>query len=90
MRREVYAPFEIQHGFDSDRALKNEPSRAGEYQIRQRPASPPHDTLLRSRAQWAERGRRVLSNVEPAKVLDTKNNHQLRLFSFEQTTDSSR
>jgi hypothetical protein len=89
VNKEVYAPFEIENGFDSDRFLKGEPSRAGEYQIR-RPASSQREMLLRTREQWAERGRRVLPNVEPAKVLDTKNNHHLRLFSFEQTTDSIR
>jgi hypothetical protein len=84
VEKEAYAPFEIQHGFDSDRFLRNEASRAGEYKIKQRSIS----SRLRSRAQWAERGRRVLPNVEPAKVLlDTKNNHHLRLYSIEQTED---
>ena len=83
MEKEAYAPFEIQNGYASDRFLKNEPSRAGEYKIKQRPIS---SQRLRSRAQWAERGRRLLPNVEPAKVmLDIKNNHHLRLYSIEQT-----
>ena len=91
MEKEAYAPFEIEHGYASDRFLRQEASRAGEYEIKKRPASSQHETRLRSRAQWAERGRRVLPNVAPAKVLlDTKNNHHLRLYSSEQTTDSSR
>lgn len=87
MEKGAYAPFEIEHGFASDRFLRNEPSRAGEYHIRRRPISSQRETFLRTRAQWAERGRRVLPNVEPAKVLDIKNNYKLRLYSFEQTTD---
>ena len=87
MEKEAYAPFEIQNGFASDRFLRNEPSRVGEYKIKPRPIS----SQFRTRAQWAERGRKVLSDVAPAKVLlDTKNNHRLRLYSIEQTTDSSR
>jgi hypothetical protein len=82
MNRDIYASWEVQHGFDRDIFLRNEQSRAGEYQIKRRPIS----SQFRSRAQWAERGRRVLSDVAPAKVLlDVKNNHQLRLYSFEQT-----
>ena len=84
MEKETYAPFEIQNGYASDRYLRNEPSRAGEYHIRRRPISSQRESLLNTRAQWAERGRRVLPNVEPATVLN-KNNHQLRLYSFEQT-----
>jgi hypothetical protein len=82
VEKEAYAPFEIENGFASDRFLRNERSRAGEYQIKRRPVS----SYLRSRAQCAEFGRIVLPNVAPAKVLlDTKNNHQLRLYSIEQT-----
>jgi hypothetical protein len=88
VNKEQYAPWE--HGFDSDSALRNA-HREGEYQIKRRPISSQREPLLRTRAQWAERGRRVLPNVEPAKtLLDTKNNHHLRLYSIEQTTDSGR
>jgi hypothetical protein len=89
VEKEVFAPFEIENGFAHDAFLKGEQSRAGEYQIKRRPSSQ-RETHLRTRAQWAERGRRVLPNVAPAKVLDTKNSHHLRLYSIEQTTDSIR
>ena len=43
MNKEAYAPWE--RGFDSERALRNEPSRVGEFNIKRRPALQPDPNL---------------------------------------------
>jgi len=84
--KQAYAPWEIQHGYNSDRFLKNERSRAGECVMRRRAgSSSQRDVLLLSRSQWQERGRKVLAYLDPKEVRVTRTGHSLHLFSFDQT-----
>jgi hypothetical protein len=79
MMREVFATWERQHGFDSDRFLRDEKSRIGEVQIKQ------EDKLLRSRTQWKECGRMVMHGSQAVKTVVTRSGHNLHLFSKAQT-----
>ena len=87
MRKGEFASWEKQHGYNSDRFLKNERSRAGECVMRRRAgsSSSQRDVLLLSRSQWQERGRKVLAYLDPKEVRLTRSGHSLHLFSFEQT-----
>jgi hypothetical protein len=86
VRKGEFASWEKQHGYNNDRFLKSERSRAGEFQIRRRAgSSSQRDVLLLSRSQWQERGRKVLAYLEPKEVRVTRTGHSLRLFSFDQT-----
>jgi hypothetical protein len=103
VEKEAYAPFEIQNGYASDRFLRNEPSRAGEYKIRQRnePSragefeiktrvnTPLISVALMSRSQWRKtQNRRVIARDEQAmRVIVTSTGHHLHLFSIEQTRE---
>jgi hypothetical protein len=82
-----FAPWEKQHGFNNDKALRNEKSRFGEFQIRRRAesSSSQRDVLLLSRSQWVERGRTVLPDMAAKESRVTRSGYILRLFSFEQT-----
>jgi hypothetical protein len=72
MNKEMFAFFEIQHGFKRRENLSSQ----------QKP-------LLRSRAQWKERGRAVLDGSQAVKVVLTKSGHHLRLYSEAQTRSLS-
>jgi hypothetical protein len=86
VQKEVYAPWEIRNGFNSDRFLRNEPSRAGEFEIKRRPAALPRDPNLLSRTQWKLRDRTVVVSDHYAKsVVATRNGHHLCLFDKTQT-----
>ena len=92
MYKEQFAPFEIEHGFASDRFLKGEPSRAGECEIRNRinPAPAlPSSVLLMSRSQWRKtRNRKVIVGDSQAKrVIVTSTGHHLHLFDESQTVE---
>jgi len=79
MMREVFATWERQHGFDSDRFLRNEESRSGEVQIK------PEDKILRSMGQWKEAGRVVMVGSQALKTVVTRSGRNLHLFSKAQT-----
>jgi len=79
MYREVFATWERQHGFDSDRFLRNEESRSGEVQVK------PEDKILRSKSQWIECGRVVMDGSKAMKTVVTRSGHNLRLYSAAQT-----
>jgi hypothetical protein len=92
MNKEAYAPFEIHNGFASDRFLRNEPSRAGECEIKTRvnPAPAlPSSVLLMSRSQWRKtRNRKVIVGDSQAKrVIVTSTGHHLHLFDESQTKE---
>jgi hypothetical protein len=79
MYREVFATWERQHGFDSDRFLRNEESRSGEVQIKQ------EDKILRSKMQWEQCGRVVMDGSQALKTVVTRSGRNLHLFSKAQT-----
>lgn len=103
MQKEAYAPFEIQNGYASDRFLRNEPSRAGEYKIRRQnepsrsgeceiktrvnPALP--GVLLLSRSQWRkDRNRKVIvADSQAKRMVMTRTGHHLHLFDESQTKE---
>ena len=87
MNKEQYAPWEVQHGFASDRFLRNEASRASECELRPRTPSPaPRDPNLLSRTQWKLCDRKVVVPDGRAKrLVVTKNGHHLYLFDETQT-----
>ena len=80
MYREVFATWERQHGFDSDKFLRNEESRSGEVQVK------PEDKILRSKMQWEQCGRVVMVGSKAMKTVVTRSGHNLRLYSEAQTT----
>lgn len=84
MNKEVFAPFEMQHGFDSDRFLRNEESRLGEFEIKH-PSSSQEDRLLRSKTQWEQCGRVVMDGAQAMKTVVSRSGHNLRLYSEAQT-----
>jgi hypothetical protein len=43
--------------------------------------------VLLSRAQWADRGRKVVDGAVPVKVVVTKRGRPLKIFSLEQTVN---
>jgi len=93
VNKEAYAPFEIEHGFDSDRALRNEESRASEFEIKAKPATanpPLPGVTLMSKSQWRKtRHRKVIVSDEQAKrVIVTKTGYHLHLFDESQTVQS--
>ena len=79
MNMGIYATWERQHGFDSDRFLRNEESRSGEVQIKQ------EDKILRSKMQWEQCGRMVIDGSQTIKTVVTRSGHNLRLYSVAQT-----
>jgi hypothetical protein len=87
MRQNEYASWEKSYGYTSDSFLKNEPPRAGQFQIKKRQSS--SDEVLFTRMQWQARKRRVLSGVQPMKTIETRAGHILRLFTFEQTIEQT-
>jgi hypothetical protein len=103
VQKEAYAPFEIQNGFDSDRFLRNEPSREGEYKIKRRNepsragefeiktsvSTPLTSVTLMSRSQWRKtQNRRVIARDEQAmRVIVTGTGHHLHLFNESQTVE---
>ena len=87
MLQELFAPWEIQHGYASDRFLRQETSRLGEFEIKRRPALTPERKLL-SHSQWSAFNRRVCAPDSQAHtVVVTKTGHRLCLFTFEQTKE---
>jgi hypothetical protein len=92
MTHELFAPWEKEHGFDSDRFMKNETSRLGECEIKKRPASSASSSNLEqkllSHSQWTVYNRKVCVPDSQAKsVVVTKTGHRLSLFSLEQTKE---
>ena len=92
MNKEQYAPWEVQHGFNNERALRNEESRASEIEIRTRvnPAPAlPISVRLMSRSQWRKtQNRKVIAPDSLAKrVVVTSTGHHMHLFSIEQTVE---
>ena len=91
MNKEIYAPFEIEHGFNNERALRNDESRASECEIKIRvnptPAFP--STRLLSRSQWRKaQNRKVIVPDSLAKrVVVTSTGHHMHLFSIEDTVE---
>jgi hypothetical protein len=84
VRKGEYSPWEKQHGFNDENALQK--SRPEECVIKPRKLRLRNaNVVLLSRAQWSERGRKVLDGAVPVKVVVTKSGHPLKIFSFEQT-----
>jgi hypothetical protein len=90
--KQVYASWETQNGYASDRFMKNEASRVGEFEIKARPApssaSSKLEEKLLSHSQWTLYKRKVCVPDSQAKsVVVTKTGHRLCLFSFQQTKE---
>lgn len=86
MRKDEFAPFEVQHGFNSDNVLRSEVSRYGEFKIRKHRKTV-RDPKLLTRNQWRDKGREVIvADSEAARVLFIKTTgRNLELYSEEQT-----
>jgi hypothetical protein len=95
VNKEAFAPWE--RGFDSERALRNDESRQGEYTIKRRPTSQPDPNLphskpvpqtliLRTRCQWLlAHGKKVrVPDSLAHKIVVNKNGFNVYLFSDRQ------
>jgi hypothetical protein len=88
VRKGEYSPWEKQHGFNDENALRNDESRADECEIKPRKLRLRNaNVVLLSRAQWADRGRKVVDGAVPVKVVVTKRGRPLKIFSLEQTVN---
>jgi hypothetical protein len=86
VRKDEYAPFEVQYNFNNDVVMKMEASRFGEFKIRKHRKTT-RDPKLLTRGQWRDQGREVIvADSEAARVLFIKNTgRNLQLFSEDQT-----
>ena len=89
MNKEQYAPWEVQHGFNNEHALRNDESRTSEIKTRVNPTPAFPSTRLLSRSQWRKaQNRKVIVPDSLAKrMVVTSTGHHMHLFSIEQTVE---
>src|SRR5262245_33227482 len=76
MENEVYAPWELEHGFTADNGeiAKDESTVIAKGQ-------------WLTKKQWNAHGRQIPKDAEPRKVIIARSGgHEVKLFSFDQTT----